>query len=105
MEKYYGTIGFIRTEETSPSVWTEVTTEKKYQFNILKKAYKLESSDSLNDNFTISNQFSVLIDPFLKENLSYIRYLEFMGVFWKVSNVEIIYPRITITLGGIYNGK
>ena len=28
-----------------------------------------------------------------------------MGAKWKISKVEVQYPRLILTLGGVYNGK
>lgn len=105
MNKYHGKIGFITTEETSPGVWAEVITEREYYGDLVKRGYKLDNSSEIIDNFSITNQFSILIDPFLSKNFSYIRYLEFMGVLWKVNNVDVQYPRLVLSVGGVYNGK
>jgi hypothetical protein len=29
--------------------------------------------------------------------------VEYMGTKWKVSNVEVKYPRLILSLGGVYN--
>jgi hypothetical protein len=28
-----------------------------------------------------------------------------MGANWKISNVEVHYPRLILTIGGVYNGE
>ena len=32
-----------------------------------------------------------------------MRYVEFMGAKWKISSVEVQYPRLILTVGGVYN--
>jgi hypothetical protein len=32
-------------------------------------------------------------------------YVEFMGAKWKISNVEVQYPRLILTIGEVYNGE
>jgi hypothetical protein len=103
MPKFYGNIGFIKTEETSPGVWTEQIIEKKYYFDVMKNNIKWSSSEQLNDDLTISNQFSILADSFLYENIGYIRYIEFLNSKWKISNIDIQYPRLILSTGGLYN--
>lgn len=103
MGKFYGLIGFAVTEETSPGIWEEKITERAYYGDILRHSYRLQSSENLNDNIVISNEISIVSDPFAYNNYFSIRYVEFMGAKWKVSNVEVSYPRLNLTLGEIYN--
>ena len=55
-------------------------------------------------NYNLENVLSIVADPYAKENFQYIRYVEWMGTRWKVTNAEVSYPRIILTLGGMYNG-
>lgn len=103
MGKFYGLIGFAVTEETNPGIWEEKITERAYYGDILRRSYRLQSSENLNDNIVISNEISIVSDPFAYNNYFSIRYVEFMGAKWKVSNVEVSYPRLNLTLGEIYN--
>lgn len=105
MAKFHGIIGFIKTEETRPGVWDEQVTERTYYGDIHRISRRSESSGNLNDNINISNQISIIADPYAKDNLYSIKYVEFMGAKWKVSNVTAEYPRMTLDLGGLYNGK
>jgi hypothetical protein len=34
-----------------------------------------------------------------------MRYVEFMGTKWKITNIEVQYPRLTLSIGGEYNGQ
>ena len=36
MNKFYGTVGFVKEEETKPGVWTPVTTERNYYGDIIR---------------------------------------------------------------------
>lgn len=104
MAKYFGKIGFAHTEETSPGVWEEVITEKEYFGDVVRNSRRLESSGYVNDNVTINNDISIVADPYAVQNIYAIRYLEWMGTLWKVSNVNVEYPRLTLSIGGLYNG-
>ena len=106
MAKFYGNIGFVIYQETSPGVWEEVPTERKYFGDVLKNMARHHSSSQLNDHILISDEISILADPFVRENLTSIRYINYMGVNWSISNVDASnYPRLVLTLGGVYNGK
>ena len=102
--KYYGKIGFIVTEETSPGVWNDVTIERNYYGEMNKVSRRWEKGIDLNDDITISNELTIVTDPYILENLTYIRYVSYMGIKWKISNITVEHPRLTLSLGGIYNG-
>lgn len=105
MAKFYGKIGYARTEETSPGVWkNNIVTDKMYYGDIIQNSRRLQSSsDQLNDDISVVNKISILSDPYAVENFHSMRYIEFMGTKWKVSHVEVQYPRLILTLGGVYN--
>ncbi len=105
MAKFYGSIGYVKLTETSPGVWVEEVTEHKYYGDVLRNYRRLESSGGVNDNVNVANEISIIADPFANENFHWMRYVEFMGSKWKVENVSAQYPRLILTLGGLYNGK
>ena len=104
MAKFYGAIGYAKTVETMPGVWTEQITERDYYGDVIRNSRRLQSSDKVNDDISISNQISVVADPYAINNFHSMRYAEFMGTKWKISDVEVQYPRLLLTLGGLYNG-
>ena len=104
MAKFYGTIGFAETVETAPGVWTENIVNYNYFGDIIRNARRLQSSDQLNDDINISNEISIVADPYANKNFHSMRYVEFMGAKWKITNVEVRYPRLILTVGGVYNG-
>lgn len=105
MAKFYGAIGYAVTEETAPGVWEERITERMYYGELVRNTRKLQTVDQLNDNINVANEVSILADPFAYENFHSMRYVEFMGAKWKVTNVEVQYPRLILTVGGVYNGE
>ena len=104
MAKFYGVVGFAETVETTPGVWTEQITERTYSGDIIRNTRRLQSTDQLNDDITVSNEISIVADPYANGHFYSIRYVAFMGTKWKVSNAEVKYPRLILSLGGLYNG-
>lgn len=102
MAKFYGTIGFGETKETAPGVWVEEIVEKNYYGDLIRNSRRLQSGEYLNDNITVSNEISILADPYASTNFHSMRYVSFMGAKWKISNVAVQYPRLILTLGGLY---
>lgn len=103
MAKFYGKIGYADTKETAPGVWVEQITERNYYGELVRNTRRLESSGNLNDNINIANEISIVADPYANSHFHEMRYVEFQGARWKVSNAEVKYPRLILTLGGLYN--
>ena len=102
--KWYGEIGFATTVETEPGVYKETTTSQKYYGELLSDRRKRQNGGEVNDNINVSNMLSVIADLFLLANTSSIAYVTMLGSKWKVSDVDIQYPRIVLSIGGVYNG-
>ena len=104
MAKWFGVIGFAETVETTPGVWDEVIVPREYYGDVNRNTRRLQSSDKVNDDVNISNEISIVADPYANENFHSMRYVEFMNSRWKVNTVEVMYPRLVLELGGLYNG-
>lgn len=105
MAKFYGVIGYGVQTETSPGVWSPGPIERPYYGDVVRTSRRLQTADKLNDDITISNEISIVSDPFASENFMSMLYIEYMGAKWKVSNIDVQYPRLILTLGGLYNGQ
>ena len=103
MAKWFGKIGFADTKETSPGVWEEIITVREYYGDVTRNTRRFQSSENLNDNIVVSNDISIVADPYAIQYFHSIRYIEFMGTKWKINNVEVSYPRLILTLGEICN--
>lgn len=103
MAKFYGPIGYAVTVETRPGVWEEQITERPYYGDLIRNTRRLQSSETLNDDISVANEISIVADPFANENFYLMRYVGFMGAKWKISNVDVQYPRLILTIGGVYN--
>ena len=105
MAKWFGTVGFAETVETSPGIWEEQITKRNYYGDLTRNTRRLQSADKLNDDIVINNELSIVSDPYANEHFHNMRYAEFQGAVWKITNVEVQYPRLILSLGGLYNGE
>ena len=103
MAKFYGEIGFAEQVETVPGNWCEQITPRPYFGDLIRNTRRYESANQLNDNLNISNEISIVADPFACQNFHAMKYVEFMGAKWKITTVEVQYPRLILTIGGVYN--
>ena len=102
MAKWFGTIGYADTVETAPGVWEEKITVREYYGDLTRNTRRLQTADKINDDININNSLSIVSDPYAIDHFYSMRYAEFMGAKWKITNVEVQHPRLLLTLGGLY---
>lgn len=102
MAKWYGKLGFISETEDDYGVVKSVSSEKSYFGDMLKNYRKFREGSNVNEKITISNELSIISDPFLYNNLQNLRYVEYIGTKWKIDSIDVQYPRIVLSLGGEY---
>ena len=105
MAKWYGVIGFADVVETEPGVWGEGVSERSYYGDVIRNSRRLQTSGGVNDDINVSNQISIISDPYANKNFYMMRYVEFAGAKWKITDVEVQYPRLILTIGGVWNGN
>ena len=103
MAKFYGKIGYIQTVESEPGYWEEKAIEREYYGDITRNTSRYQQDGHVNENIVINNIVSIVADPYANENFQHMRYIEWMGTKWKITNIEVQYPRLILTLGGIYH--
>ena len=103
MAKFCGIIGYALTVETESGIYEEKIIENQYFGDVIRNSRRLQERSKVNDDINISNQISIIADPFANNNFHAMRYVEFMGAKWKITDVEVQYPRLLLTIGGLYN--
>jgi hypothetical protein len=104
MARFHGKVGYGETVETSPGVWDDVITERSYFGDVLRNSRRLREGESVNDDLSVNNSISIVADAYANDHFFAIRYVQWMGSLWKVSDVEVQRPRLILRLGGVYNG-
>lgn len=105
MAKWYGQIGFAEARETDLDEWTDEIVEKPYPGDILVISRSMQTGSEINNDITISNKISFIADPYARQNFHNIRYATYMGTKWRVTNISVEYPRLVITLGGVWTNE
>ena len=105
MARWFGKVGYSEEVETTPGVWMPQNTVREYYGDVLRNTTKWTGNpESTNDNLTVNSQISIVADPFAIEKFYSMKWIEFMGVKWKITTVEPQPPRLLLTLGGVFNG-
>jgi len=105
MGKYFGKIGYGESVETAPGAWEMQFVEKEVYGDVIKNKRTLIDAGDVNDDVKVSIKISFIADPFAVQNFLLIKYATYMGTLWKVTDVEEEYPRLLLTLGGLYNDE
>lgn len=104
MARFCGLIGYVLTVETEPGIYEEEEIVNEYFGDIIRNSRRLQTTNKVNDDINISNQISIIADPFANQNFHAMKYVEYMGAKWKITDVEVQYPRLILSVGGVYNG-
>lgn len=104
MAKYYGAIGYGESTETAPGVWKDVIVEYQYYGDVIRNTRKSQEGENLNNDISVGNSISIVADAYANEHFFAIRYIEWAGALWTVSDVDVQSPRLLLRLGGVYNG-
>ena len=103
MAKYYGKIGFAVSKETAPSVWTSEIEERTYRGDVLKRNFNWTPGEKIIDDLTIANQYSIVADSFLLNNVKKMKYITINGIKWSITSIEQNERRLILSVGGLYN--
>lgn len=104
MAKFHGIVGYGENVETAPGVWQDSITKRSYYGDVVKNTRRLSEGEYLNNDLTVGNSISIVADAYANDHFFAIRYVEWAGTRWIVTEVEVQPPRLLLRLGGVYNG-
>jgi hypothetical protein len=104
MARFYGRVGYGESVETAPGVWEDTITDVSYFGDVVKNIRQTRDGASVNNDLSVNNSISIVADAYANEHFFAIRYVEWAGTLWTVSEVEVRSPRLLLILGGVYNG-
>lgn len=106
MARYYGQVGYgIAVEDVNnPGVFKDQIVKRSYYGDVIRNTRQLEKGEGVNDNVRINNSISIVADAYANEHIFAMKFVEWMGSFWKITNVEVQRPRLILSIGGLYNG-
>lgn len=104
MARFSGKIGYATQTEKAKDVWVDTITEKSYYGDITRDSKRWYPSTDIINTIKIVNKISIVADSYANNNFENIRYVVWRGRRFNVDNIEVTHPRLTLTLGGTYNG-
>ena len=89
-------------QETSPGIYKQNVVEKRYKGFITKNTRVNKNEAVVNDSPMVNLVINIYLNPYLQDNLYSIKYITYMHKKWKISDIDIQYPRASLTIGGLY---
>lgn len=102
MSKWAGFVGYDVPSEEAPDAYFPQITEHPYVGDVLSLSARFSDAREVNNTITLSKKVSIIGDPFAFDNFMHIRYVTYLGQKWKVTNVDVQYPRLELTIGEVY---
>lgn len=103
MARFFGNVGY-GIGEFVDGVWSDSITERAFSGELLSETRSLVPTANVNDDIQITHRISIVADAFALSNFLNIKYVEWAGSLWAVTNVAVERPRLILSLGGIYDG-
>ena len=101
--RYHGKIGYSETTETKPGLFERTITFREAYGDVFRNTKRDQTSSTLNDKITVSNQISIVADPYAREHFFNIKCIEWQGALWDVNSVDVQYPRLVLEIGGLFD--
>ena len=104
MARFFGRVGYGTPVETNPGVWVDSIVEIYYFGDVIRNSRYLRDAEKVNSDVVVENSISIVADAYANEHFFAIRYVEWAGVLWRVTSVDVQSPRLLLRLGEVYNG-
>lgn len=104
MARFYGKVGFGQAVDQGNGVHEVVVEYRMYAGDVVRNSRNVSDGQKVNDDFRVANSISILSDAHANEHFFAIRYVDWAGTLWEVTEVEVQSPRLLLRLGGKYNG-
>ena len=105
MARFADIIGIATTVEVTPGIFKEVFTEITYVGDVIRNTRRWQEGQKVNDDLVVNNRISIVADAYALDHFSEMRYVKLNGVLWKITDIEILKPRLVLTLGGRFNAS
>jgi hypothetical protein len=105
--KWHGKVGFETQVEVSlgpgkATVWKPEIVERHYYGDIMPTRKRYDNGDKVNNDISITNQISLISDPYGNQNFYNMKWIEWRGRKWQITEITVEPPRLTVNLGGEY---
>jgi len=104
MTRFSGKIGYGNTVDKGDGIYDVVITERLSKGDVIRPSRRYSDGEKVNSDLSVGNAISIVADAYANNHFFAIRYVEWRGALWEVSNIDVESPRLILRLGGVYNG-
>jgi hypothetical protein len=104
MAKVKVTVGYGSSVNLGAGVWDNSITNREYTGTVVSETSSLSDDESVVGTSTVSNSISILADEYAIKHFQEIKFIKWDGAYYTVTSVSVRRPRLTLNLGGVYNG-
>ena len=105
MARFYGRIGYGASVETVKGVYEDIVVERSYYGDVKRINRRTDpNGETVNDNLSVGNTIEIVADAYANLHFHAMKYVEWAGTRWIISSVDVISPRLSLRLGGVYHG-
>lgn len=106
MTKFYGNVGYLTGyDEPEIGIHEPVYTEHASYGDIIRKSRNLvNSTETPNVDIKLNHQISILMDAYVQDHYTEIRYVRWSNVAWTVTSLEVKEHRLILEVGSRWNG-
>lgn len=105
MGRFFGKVGYGESQETAPGVFQDEIVEREYYGDEVRPARTLREGENLNPNISVNSSLSIMADAYAFEHFMNIKYVQWLGTLWSVTEVDVQRPRLVLRLGEVWNGQ
>jgi len=102
--RFFGVVGYGVEVESVGGVWVKTIKEIQYFGDVLKNTRRLLDGEKVNQDISVGNTISIVADAYANDHFFAIKFVEWAGSLWTVTEVTVERPRLLLRLGGVYNG-
>lgn len=105
--KFSGLIGYCFSVEGTgdrEGIWEDVVDERRSFGDVLQFNPRWDTGKDVLDNQRMLNRISIVADAFAWNHVGDLKYVRWQGTVWEVTAIEVLRPRLILTLGGVYHG-
>jgi hypothetical protein len=102
--RWFGKIGFGVETDKGYGSYEKETVDKNYYGDLTRSSQRAQyGQTSTNAEITLNNELQIVADKWALAHIHDMVYAEIAGAKWNVLSVEEHYPRLYLTIGGVYH--
>lgn len=102
--RFHGRVGYRDTVEVEPGLWEPTIIFKEYYGDVIRNTKRDYQGSKVNSDIQVSNQISIVADPYALGHFFNLKCVEWQGALWSVTDVDASQPpRLILSLGGLYD--